>query len=92
MAEELEKKTGLFNSLLSKNGNSMSSIRFVLLLSVILSNSVIFLIWLVLSLINMTMVDIPESVLYLYALANGLSLTGKVVQRQIELKEKPVAV
>lgn len=89
MAEELEKKMGLFDSLLSKNGNSMSSIRFVLLLSVILSNSVIFLIWLVLSLINMTMVDIPESVLYLYALANGLSLTGKVVQRQIELKEKP---
>jgi hypothetical protein len=73
---------------LLKNGSERwSSIRFAFLLSVIFSNIVIFGIWATLSIMSLQMIIIPESVLILYCLANGIATTGKIWQKNIETKK-----
>lgn len=68
--------------LLSDQG--ISSQRFTLLVASLLSNAVIFAVWAIISLIQGKMLDIPEGLLWLYGLANGIVMTGKILQKRIE--------
>jgi|GEM_PF-4162126 len=77
----------LLSSLLKdKNNDVWSSTRFTLLLTVILSNFSIFSVWVVVCLYNKDIINIPSSIITLYSLANGITLSGKVVQKRHELK------
>lgn len=78
------KKDSIMKALLASGPISLSSMRFTLLISVLISNLVIFTAWCWLSIRTNSMYNIPDSVLYLYTLSNGLPLTGKVVQKHIE--------
>ena len=76
-------------SSLFKDGSSIdwSSARFAFLVSVIISNLAIFGIWVGLSIINNVVMPIDASVLTLYGLANGISFTGKLIQKNMESKD-----
>lgn len=78
----------MFTRLLQEGKDSLSSTRFSFLFSVLVSNISIFGCWLILSCISNTILPIPESVVVLYGLANGLSFSGKVFQRWIEGKNE----
>ena len=72
-----------FRDLLDGN-KSLSSTRFSLLVCMLLSNISIFSVWVYLCLSKGSLVDIPESVIVIYSVANGISITGKLVQKKLE--------
>ena len=74
------------SDLLKNGGKRWSSIRFGFLLSVLLSNFIIFGVWSFLSITSMTMVPIDNSILVLYAISNGLHISGKLIQKPMENK------
>lgn len=67
---------------------TQSAGRFGFLLSVVLSNVVVWYAWLFVSIWTRTMVDIPEGVYITYAIANGVAFTGKGIQ---SFAERPSA-
>ena len=73
----------LFMSLIDGK-SSVSSTRFSMLLCTLLSNLTIFTVWTYLSLTKGIVMEFPDSVVYLYAVANGISITGKLVQKKLE--------
>lgn len=83
MKEKIFKK---LSSLLKEKDSSenWSSTRLAFLLSVFISNFLIFGLWLGLSIKSNSILAIPESVLVLYAVANGLSFGGKQIQKMFE--------
>lgn len=74
----------MFDSLLSSDPKSSSAMRASFLLSAVVSNLFVFILWAVVSLKQGALANIPDNVIWLYALANGIAVTGKVVQKQIE--------
>lgn len=70
--------------LLSAHPDSLSSTRFSFLLCVFMSNLSVFGIWGYMSFSMGVMAEIPESVIMLYCLANGITFTGKMVQKHME--------
>lgn len=70
----------------NSGGGAWSSTRFSFIFAVILSNVVIFVTLTVLTVKEGKFPDIPEGILWLYALANGIAFTGKVVQKAKESK------
>jgi hypothetical protein len=82
-----DKLLSKISSLLKNGGNYWSSNRFAFLLAVIISNLAIFGVWIGLSLINNTLMIIDWTVLTLYGMANGLSITSKLVQKNMEKKK-----
>lgn len=75
-----------------KTDGNLSSQRAAFLLSVVISNLAIFGVWIVLSYINKTIVPINESILVLYGLANGISVTSKLIQTKLEDKNQSIAI
>ena len=73
----------LFMSLIDGK-SSVSSTRFSMLFCTLLSNLTIFTVWTYLSLTKGIVMEFPDSVVYLYAVANGISITGKLVQKKLE--------
>lgn len=75
-------------SSLLKDGqdNNWSSTRFTLLFTVIISNVSIFGVWMFVCLWQKQMITIPSEIITIYSLANGITLTGKVIQTRHELK------
>lgn len=80
----------MFNTLLQKlstmlqensGGSAWSSTRFAFIFAVLISNIVIFITLTVLTIKGGAFPDIPEGILWLYALANGIAFTGKVSQK-----------
>ena len=65
-----------------------SSTRFAFIFSVVISNVAIFSIFIYESIKNNQIADVPEGVLWIYALANGISFAGKVSQKFKEVKEE----
>jgi len=78
-----------FNKLTSSD-NPASSTRWVFLFTAILSNLVVWLTWLGLSIYNGTVLDIPMGVWMTYGIANGVASVAKVVQKNIEGKPNGV--
>ena len=76
------------SSLLKVNSqdNSWSSTRFSLLYTVLLSNICIFGIWGFVCIVKKEIVSIPADIITLYSLANGITMSGKVIQTRHELK------
>lgn len=74
------------NGLLQENaGNgAWSSTRFVFVFTVLLSNIIIFSALTVLIIKDGKFPDVPEGILWLYAIANGVAFTGKVTQKKSE--------
>lgn len=62
-----------------------SSVRFGFIFMMLLSNLCVWLTWVVICAIKGEMVSIPESVLGLYAIANGIGFGSKVRQKGKEL-------
>ena len=62
-----------------------SSMRFGFIFMMLLSNLCVWLIWIVICSIKGEMVSIPESVLGLYAIANGIGFGSKVRQKGKEI-------
>ena len=75
-------------SSLLKDGqdNNWSSTRFTLLFTVVISNISIFSVWIFVCLWQKQIITIPAEIITIYSLANGITLTGKVVQTRHELK------
>ena len=63
-----------------------SSTRFAFIFTVSISNISVFLSVLILTIKDGVIPDVPEGILWLYALANGISFTGKVAQKFKEQK------
>ena len=61
-----------------------SSTRFAFVFSVLTSNIVVFVSYAYLAFKNGQLPDVPEGTLWLFALANGIAFTGKVVQKNKE--------
>ena len=76
------------SSLLKDNSkdNSWSSTRFTLLFTVLISNLSIFGIWVFVCFVKKELVNIPADIITLYSLANGITISGKVIQTRHELK------
>jgi len=73
---------------LLKNGSPRwSSMRAAFLLAVLISNFAIFGVWVSLSVRGGAVLPIPESVIFLYAISNGLSIGGKLIQKPLEKKK-----
>jgi hypothetical protein len=68
-----------FQKLLDPNARESAG-RFAFLLSIILSNTVVWGIWLVVCIYKREIVNIPEGVVMAYAAAQGLSFAGKGMQ------------
>ena len=78
----------LSNMLEQNSGeHGWSSTRFAFIFTVMISNIVIFLAITILIIKDWRFPDVPEGILWLYALANGLSFAGKVTQKVQEVKE-----
>jgi hypothetical protein len=80
-------KKGYFRELTDFCGTASAG-RFAFLLSVILSNVVLWYAWLFVCTWTRTLVDIPEGVYTAYAIANGVAFAGKGVQ---SFAERPQA-
>jgi len=74
-------------SLLKDTGDNLSSTRFAFLLSVIISNFLIFGVWAYLSISSHAMVTFPESVIVIFSLANAITYSGKLYQKNLEGKD-----
>jgi hypothetical protein len=74
----------VFNSLVSDKIGSLSATRVSFLMCTFISNMVVFFIWGGLCISQSKLLEIPESIIFLYCLANGITFTGKLVQKQIE--------
>jgi hypothetical protein len=62
-----------------------SSIRFGFIFMMILSNVCVWFTWVIISFVQWKLLAIPESVLGLYAIANGIGFGSKVRQKGKEL-------
>lgn len=68
-----------FRELVEFNG-TQSAGRFGFLYSVLVSNTVLWYVWLFVSIWTRTLVNIPEGVYIAYGIANGMAFAGKGVQ------------
>ena len=82
-----------FNKLISKlsslfknGGSNWSSIRFAFIIAVILSNFAFWGIFTGLSIYKQEIQKIPESVIVIYCMANGIAVGGKLTQKTMEKK------
>lgn len=75
-------------SSLLKDGqdDQWSSTRFTLLFTVLLSNLCIFGVWVFICIHNKELIVIPNEIITIYSLANGITLSGKLIQTRHELK------
>ena len=74
----------VFNSLMSDKIGSLSATRLSFLMCTFISNVAVFSVWVFLCVQGSKLVEIPESIIFLYCLANGITFTGKMIQKQIE--------
>jgi len=74
------------SGMLQNAGPRWSSTRFAFILAVILSNFIIFGLWLGLSINQQELLPIDNSILILYGLANGISFGGKLIAKPMEGK------
>lgn len=76
------------SSMLKTDGgkDAWSSARFTFVFTVLLSNIIIFVALAVLLIKESKFPDVPEGVLWLYGVANGISFAGKVSQKFRETK------
>jgi hypothetical protein len=72
-------QNGYFRELVNFCGTPSAG-RFAFLLSVILSNVVVWYVWLFVCVWTRTLVDIPVGVYTTYGLANGIAFGGKGIQ------------
>ena len=75
-----------WKSLLSED-NSISSMRFIMILVIITSNVILWGVWLFLCFQEGKMIDIPAGVTTVYGVANGSPLLAKAVQKFGENKQ-----
>lgn len=98
MRHEKEKKPSIFRKFWSKfftmfyedDSEWWSSMRFGFIFMMLLSNLSVWLTWVTICAIKGDMVSIPESVLGLYAIANGIGFGTKVRQKGKELNAETI--
>jgi hypothetical protein len=86
MKDLIKKIFSKFSEMLGDGTNRWKTVRFALIFTMILSNLSIFGIWSYLSIVKWQLMDIPEGVLYLYGLANGIIIFGKSFEKRVEGK------
>jgi hypothetical protein len=72
------------SSLFRNGGPDWSSTRFAFMLSVVISNIVVFGVWVGLSIAAGVLLPIDSSIIVLYCIANGISSATKLIQKQQE--------
>ncbi len=72
---------------LISNDESQSSTRFAFLLTVVLSNTTVWSLWLFLSLYKQEILDIPVGVYTALGVSNGIGFASKIGQKYIEHSE-----
>lgn len=78
----MKKILSRLSSLLKEGDNDQwSSTRFSLLFTVLISNICIFGVWVYISISQKQLAPITSEIITVYSLANGITLTGKVVQK-----------
>jgi hypothetical protein len=82
-----EKLISKISSLFKNGGPNWSSIRFAFIVSVMLSNFAFWGIWTGLSIYNGEIQKVPESVIVIYCMANGIAVGSKLAQKPMEKKE-----
>lgn len=85
----MKKTESYFRELLSKD-SLQSAGRFGFLYSVLLSNTVVWYVWLFVCIWTRTVVDIPDGVWMAYGVANGTAFAGKGVQSFAENRKPDV--
>jgi hypothetical protein len=75
-----------FSSLLQDGSgdSAWSTTRFAFLFTVIISNVVIFGVWVAICYHKREIVPIPSEIVTLYSLANGITAASKVIQKRFE--------
>jgi len=74
------------SSLFKNGGANWSSIRFAFIVAVMLSNFAFWGIWAGLSIAKHELQPVPDSVVVVYSLANGIAVGGKLAQKPMENK------
>jgi len=87
MKNFINKLLSRLSSLFKNGGVNWSSVRFAFLLAVILSNFSFWGVWVGLCIYKLTIMAIPESVIVIYCLANGIAVGSKLVQKPMEKKQ-----
>lgn len=86
-----------FASLISSSPDSQSAGRFAFLFQVIVSNTVVWYVWLIACLWTRSIVNMPSGVVEIYGAANGVAFLGKGMQSWAErpkyqTQSKPVII
>ena len=82
MSEETKR---FFLSLLKESEScSLSFMRFASLFTILSSNIVVWYTWIIICTLSKSLVDIPDGVVYVYGIANGVAISGKVAQKFAE--------
>lgn len=68
--------------------NKWSSNRVTFMFTVTISNLTFWLLVLFLTMTNHTFPSIPMEIVYIYGMANGFAMTGKITQQYSETKDK----
>ena len=76
----------VLNSIMSDKLGTLSATRVSFLMCTFISNLAVFTVWIFLSVSQSKLLEIPESIIFLYCLANGITFTGKMVQKNMECK------
>jgi len=70
----------LFMGLLSRDNNTPSIMRFAFVFSILISNLTLWGAWIVMSIYQGNLVNIPSGVVEAYSFANGAAFLGKSMQ------------
>lgn len=81
-----DKLLSRLSSLFKNGGTNWSSVRFAFIIAVMLSNFAFWGIWSGLSIGKHELQPIPESVIVIYCLANGIAAGSKLLQKPMEKK------
>jgi hypothetical protein len=76
---------GFFSGLLSESG-ALSAQRFNFLATAAISNLVFWGVWATLCFHGSKILEIPDSIIVIYSLANGISMAGKLGQYGMQSK------
>lgn len=88
ITEFFDKLCGCVSSLFKDKGDGWSSNRAAFLYTVFISNILILGVWTGLSIYNKQLIVMPESIIVIYCLANGLVTASKLIQKPMETKKE----
>jgi len=90
MKQFFNKLMSNLSSVFKNGGKNWSSVRFAFIIAVMLSNFAFWGVWTCLSIAKKDIYPVPESVIVIYCLANGIAVSSKLGQKPMEKKANEV--